>query len=73
MEDEVIALNTYSSPSWYGPKVGPVQYTGIVYWRDFLPIPTGTDVPMHLAQYHRRPFYGIVYTYSSFMTPIYKK
>ena len=46
MEDEDIAPNTYSWYSRYGQNVVPVHYTGIyvVYWRNFLPIPTGSAV-----------------------------
>ena len=40
-----------------------VQYTEIciVYWRDFLPVPTGTAEYTYLAQIPRRPFCGLIY------------
>ena len=46
MEDEDIVPDMYSWFSRYGQKVVPVGtlYWIIVYWRDFLPVPTESDV-----------------------------
>ena len=36
-------------------------YWNIVYWRDFLPIPTGSAIHMYLAQYPHLPFCVLIY------------
>ena len=68
MEDEDIAPNTVhkTDPVGMGRKT---LYLNIVFWRNFLPIPTGSAVCTNLAQYPHLQFCRLIFnlhtTYSS--------